>query len=257
MFAARRGSGPPLILVHGLGASAFSWRHTIPALATRFTTYAVDLLGFGESPAPPGFRCTMAAQAAALRQFIEARRLVRPVVVGHSMGGGVALRLAEQVPVSRLVLIAPMAYQGQQLLAWLSLGQIGPMLQAPDFDAQVVGRALAEQALRAAYAPTSPVTSLQIEGYAHGLSTREQIEAFVTHASRLDDRSTAPPDLGGITVPTLLIWGEDDPLLDLRYARMLETDLPCATLRIIECCGHMPHEEQPAETNRLIGEFLA
>jgi pimeloyl-ACP methyl ester carboxylesterase len=257
MFAAKLGSGPPVLLVHGLGAHSISWRDTAAALAQGHTTYAVDLLGFGRSPAPSGFACTMAAHAESLVRLITARALEDPVLIGHSMGGGICLRLAELVPVSRMILLAPVAYPGEQSLSWMSLGELGPGLQSPDFDAKAVGRMLAARALRAAYAPTSPVTPAQIDGYAQGLSTRPQIEAFVTHASKLDDLTSPAPRHGRIAARTLVIWGRNDPLLDVRHGTRLVAELPNATLQVIERCGHIPQEEQPAETNRLIHEFLA
>ena len=257
MFAGKQGSGPPVILVHGLGAHSVTWRDTVAALSPGYTTFAVDLLGFGRSPAPPGFGCTMAAQAESLVRLITARALEDPVLIGHSMGGGICLRLAELVPVSRMILLAPVAYPGEQSLSWLSLGELGPGLQSPGFDAKAVGRMLAARALRAAYAPTSPVPPEQIDAYAQGLSTRAQIEAFVTHASKLDDLSSPAPRHGRIAARTLVIWGRNDPLLEVRHGEQLAAEMPNATLRVIERCGHIPHEEQPAATGSLIREFLA
>src|SRR3712207_4455805 len=95
MYFEKQGSGPPVVLVHGLGAYSFSWRNTVAALKADYTTYAVDLLGFGQSPSP-GFPSTMAAQADAVSTFIKAQGLVNPILIGHSMGGGISLRVAEQ-----------------------------------------------------------------------------------------------------------------------------------------------------------------
>jgi pimeloyl-ACP methyl ester carboxylesterase len=98
MIFDKEGSGPPVVLIHGLGASAFSWKQTIPALSPHFTTYAVDLLGFGRSsPAPAGFDFTVPAQAEAVRAFMQEQHLPEPIIIiGHSMGGSVCLELAAQ-----------------------------------------------------------------------------------------------------------------------------------------------------------------
>src|SRR4051812_33694936 len=95
-FDKKNGSGAAVVLIHGLGASLFSWRDTVEALSPRFTTYAVDLLGFGESPAPAGFACTAEAQAQEVAKFMTAQGLSNPIIIGHSMGGSVCLYLAQR-----------------------------------------------------------------------------------------------------------------------------------------------------------------
>src|SRR3954470_7639326 len=140
MFFEKQGSGPPVVLVHGLGAYSFSWRDTVAALKGSYTTYAVDLLGFGQSPAPPGFPNTMAAQADAVSAFIKAQSLVDPILIGHSMGGGISLRIAEQAGKSgqpnlkKMVLAAPVAYSPPKLALGPDLGNLSKLLALPDFD---------------------------------------------------------------------------------------------------------------------------
>jgi pimeloyl-ACP methyl ester carboxylesterase len=116
MHFEKQGSGPPVVLVHGLGAYSFSWRDMIASLKENYTTYALDLLGFGQSPAPQDFPDTMVAQADAVCDFMRMQNLDNPILIGHSMGGGVSLRVAEkagqngQPSLKKLILIAPVAY---------------------------------------------------------------------------------------------------------------------------------------------------
>src|SRR2546421_7769178 len=111
----KKGSGPAVVLIHGLGAYSFSWRETVAALSGRFTTYAVDLLGFGKSKTPDKFEFTAKEQADAVAKFMTTEGLSNPIIIGHSMGGSVCLYLAEKagtvgVPnFSKMVLIAPVA----------------------------------------------------------------------------------------------------------------------------------------------------
>jgi pimeloyl-ACP methyl ester carboxylesterase len=101
------GQGKAVLLIHGLGASTFSFRHTIPELAQRYRVIALDLKGFGYS-ARPQSDYSLTAQAALVRQVMDRLGVERAAVVGHSMGGAVAMRLALGYPerVSRLVLVA-------------------------------------------------------------------------------------------------------------------------------------------------------
>jgi pimeloyl-ACP methyl ester carboxylesterase len=264
MHVERAGSGSPVVLVHGLGAHLFSWRDTAAALATRRTTYAVDLLGFGESPTPAGFASTMAAQAEAVADLIRAQRLASPDLVGHSMGGGVCLRLAAEAgrdgwpAVGKVVLLAPVAYPPPDVSPWLGAGRQEPQGGAGDrADGSVlIGKAWARALLRRVYAPTSPVTEDQVRGYGRGLAKRSQRLALVEHARRLGQVAVPAAALPAITADTLIVWGDDDPVLPVGHATDLAAALPNAPLRRIARCGHVPHEERPAEVNGHIADFL-
>ena len=112
----KAGAGPPVILVHGLGASKFSWKQTVPELSPRFTTFAVDLLGFGHTPAPAHFDFTVAGQADAVKELVRNEHLPEPIIiVGHTMGGSICLELAAKAgqsgfpSLNKVVLIDPLA----------------------------------------------------------------------------------------------------------------------------------------------------
>ena len=210
MYFEKQGSGPPVVLVHGLGAYSFSWRDTVAALKGSHTTYAVDLLGFGESAAPPGFPNTMVAQADAVSALIKAQGLVDPILIGHSMGGGVSLRVAEQAGSSgqptlkKLVLLAPVAYSPSRPALGLDLGKLSKLLDSPDFDPSQFSRQLVRQILDQAYANPSRITPPQIDGYAKGLSSRDHFRAFVEHSSKLGEIAVPATKLAGITVEALI-----------------------------------------------------
>jgi pimeloyl-ACP methyl ester carboxylesterase len=256
-FDTIKGSGPAVVLIHGLGASSFSWRDTVAALSGRFTTYAVDLLGFGKSAAPAGFAYTAKAQADAVLDFINAQHFLKPVtLIGHSMGGGVCLYLANQaaqgkLSLSQMVLVAPVASPPT------SKGQDASALEAgaeiPGF-----GQLLAKKVLEQAYADPKRITPGQISGYAKGLSSRDQIHAFAMHSKNLEQISFTPLQLAQIKFKTRIIWGEDDPFLKpaATLGEALRKALPNAELELIKDCGHIPQEERPTETNKAIDDFL-
>jgi pimeloyl-ACP methyl ester carboxylesterase len=223
------GAGEPVVLVHGLAGSALWWTRTIPALAPRHRPYLVDLPGFGEMRRHPG-GFVLAEAAAWLAMWMEAVGLRSADVVGHSMGGYIALRLAAQRPdlVRRLVLVAPAGVPpGRSITNYL-----GPLLTAlrslsPAFLALVL-----RDALRA-----GPVTLWR--------AARD----LLAEDARLDFES--------VTIPTLLVWGEKDPLVPPTVGRLMREKIPNSQLVILPGAGHMPMFERPEELNRVLLDFLA
>jgi pimeloyl-ACP methyl ester carboxylesterase len=256
------GSRPPVVLIHGLGAYSFSWRETLTALSGRFTTYAVDLLGFGKSDALAGFAYTMAAQAEAVAAFMAQEDLSDPIVVGHSMGGGICLRLAEragkgdQPKLSGMVLVAPVAFPLSMPFAGLGLGELTAMGGAAGVVPSLVSEGLATRLLEAAYAPSNKPNAQQIAGYAAGLSKVGQIKALHEHAHDISDVTSSNVSFDKIKIKTLIIWGDQDPFMDASYRARLEQKLPHASVQQIANCGHVPQEERPIETNNHIEAFL-
>jgi pimeloyl-ACP methyl ester carboxylesterase len=248
MYVDKKGSGPAVILVHGLGAYSFSWRDTVAALSKHYTTYAVDLPGFGLSPAPSDY--TVEAQAVAVADFIKAAGLSNPIIIGHSMGGAVCLYLATQVgapSLKKMILIAPVTSPPKPSPGGDNVGA-SPGMDLSSF--------LVTRVLNKAYAKPERITTPQVDGYAKGLSSASQQEAFSIYTSKLSKISFSASELGRIKVKTLIIWGEDDKILCIKRGEDLERALPDAKLERIKSCGHIPHEEQPKETNDLIESFL-
>jgi pimeloyl-ACP methyl ester carboxylesterase len=256
MHFEKSGSGKPVILIHGLGASSFSWRGTVAALSTKYTTYNVDLLGFGNSLAPTGFAYTAQAQADAVADFMAAQKRSDPLfdspsIIGHSMGGGVCLDLADRaargvIPrLGQMVLVSSVAFGAPSSMGQ-ALGALAALMS---------GRELAEQVLKRAC--VSPPSKPQIDGYAKGMSLPSQIHAFVEHSKTLSQISFSPATLGGITTETLVIWGRQDPFLGFDQGEKLVKSLGNAK-PIVEMgsCGHIPQEEKVKETNEAIKKFL-
>jgi pimeloyl-ACP methyl ester carboxylesterase len=251
-------SGPPVVLIHGLGASSFSWRETVKAISTTHKTYAVDLPGFGKSPAA-GVAPTMRAQAVKLAEWIGKQGFSQPLnIIGHSMGGGVSLYLADPavggtLNINKMVLLAPVAYPPENPPLGGALAALEAAIKSPlDIPAEL-SRELAKRVLEWAYANKSLVTPAQIDGYARGLSTKEQLTALVNHAKSLRDIALS---FGAIKIKPLLIWGEKDSFVDPALGTQLARDLGGNPPEIIPQCGHIPQEEKPAETNALIKKFL-
>lgn len=259
MHSISQGAGRAVVAVHGLGASSFTWNGLLQPLSASYETHMVDLIGFGQSPAAAAFPHTMAAQALELAAWIQAKGLVDPILIGHSMGGGICLRLASMMAaggafsVRKMILLAPVTYTPPRPVAGLNIPELRGAA-VPRALAPAIGAVLANAILDQAYADRTAITAAQRAGYARGLSTPEQIHAFTHHAQNLDTPTDPAPDYTQIPTETLILWSQRDPFLPFAHGQRLDTELPNSTLRPIANCGHIVHEERPDET---LAELLA
>ena len=248
------GSGPPAVLIHGYGASTFSFRETIPALSPRYTVAALDLPGFGYTDRSAERRLSSTAQAEVVAQFMRQRGMADALVVAHSMGGGVALRLALAHPdlVSRLVLVASMhpnlSFMGRRraILA-------RPLMPLLGF-ATALARLFGLRTMRRAVHDPNFLTPAILAGYdrpARIRGSQAAVRRIVLDAAHDDEI-----DLGQIQAPTLLLWGQSDGLLPLSIGRRLLEEIPDARLEVVEEAGHLLLEERPAAANAALLRWL-
>ena len=261
LYYQEQGKGPPVLLLHGFGASTFTWRHVIPELAQTHRVIAVDLKGFGQSDKPFDERYSALDQAELLAQLIEDKDLRDLTIVGHSFGGGVALRLALDANdrlggrIVRLVLLDSIAYPQQipvffRLLDMPLVSQVGVRMVPPSVQTRV--------ALQIAYHDDSKIDPEQVEIYAAPLKTAAGKHAIVQSARQIvpEDIDTLPERYKTITLPTLILWCDHDRIVPLDVGLKLRRTLPNSTLRMVEGCGHMPQEEQPKTTLTLLKGFI-
>lgn len=261
LYYQEQGKGPPVLLLHGFGASTFTWRHVIPELAQTHRVIAVDLKGFGQSDKPFDERYSVLDQAELLAQLIEDKDLRDLTIVGHSFGGGVALRLALDANdrlggrIVRLVLLNSIAYPQQipvffRLLDMPLVSQVGVRMVPPSVQTRV--------ALQIAYHDDSKIDPEQVEIYAAPLKTAAGKHAIVQSARQIvpEDIDTLPERYKTITLPTLILWCDHDRIVPLDVGLKLRRTLPNSTLRLVEGCGHMPQEEQPETTLTLLKGFI-
>jgi pimeloyl-ACP methyl ester carboxylesterase len=250
------GDGPPILLLHGWGDSADTWRPLLAELAgCERRTLAVDLPGFGraskleQGPILP----QLDAFAAAL---IDEWAAGEPVVVaGNSLGGAVALRLAEHGGELPLAGVVPVAPAGLEMPGWFDLVERDPivrrLLQIPIPVPGALFRSLVGNAYR------------QLAFSRPGIAQRQVVEAFASHhASRagvaalldngrklIPELAEAPFDLAAIECPVLLVWGTRDRMVPHSGARLVLDALPDTRVELIEGCGHCPQLEA---TDRLL-----
>jgi pimeloyl-ACP methyl ester carboxylesterase len=261
LFYTEEGKGPPLLLIHGFGASTFTWRHVAPELAKSYRVIAVDLKGFGQSDKPFDGRYSVYDQAELLAQLIEDKDLRDLTLVGHSFGGGVALLLALEANqrldgrITRLVLLDSIAYPQNipvffRLLDVPLVSQLGVRMVPPSVQTRV--------ALQIAYFDDSKIDPQEIELYAAPLKTAAGKHAIIHSARQIvpEDIAELSERYKTIELPTLILWCDHDRIVPLEVGIKLRRTLPNSTLRLIEDCGHMPQEEQPAATLALIKGFI-
>lgn len=251
------------VLLHGFGAHSFTWRRWIPVLGKRGHVVAVDLKGFGAAPRPADGAYGPHDQAVLVHRLIRRLGPVPVTLVGHSLGGGVALltalRVLDERPgtsrLDRLVLLSSAAYH-QRLppFVWLSRRR-----RLSHVLARTLGpRTIISLALRAIVYDRGCITREMVEGYAAPLASPAAWRAILDAGA-----SVVPPDLDTVTgrypeiaVPTLLLWGRQDRVVPLHVGRRLAAALPQASLEILDRCGHLPHEEHPADTLQRVLAFL-
>jgi pimeloyl-ACP methyl ester carboxylesterase len=249
----RAGKGPVLLLLHGITSSSQTWDKVLGPLSKRFTVIAPDLLGHGLSAKPRG-DYSLGAYASGVRDLIVALGFDSATIVGHSLGGGIAMQFAYQYPerVDRMVLVASggLGREVHGVLRAAALPGAGlalPLLGSAPVRSVVggVSGALARVGLRASR------DSVEI---ARGISTLAQSDsrAAFLHTARAiiepgGQRVSARDRLYlAEHLPTLLIWGERDSLIPVAHGRAAEDLIPGAKLIVYPRAGHYPHRDEPA-----------
>jgi pimeloyl-ACP methyl ester carboxylesterase len=255
----RQGTGPTLVLIHGLGSHLHAWDPVLPRLAAERDVIALDLPGFGESaPLPAGVTPSAAALATAVATFLDDVGVARPHVAGNSLGGWVALELARRGRAASLTLVSPGGFwsEGERRFATLSL-RVTRWL-ARTF-AGAMPRLLASAAGRR-------IVMGQIFAHPERIPAAAAIadaRAFA-HASGFDATFAvaAAPGAGfrhgaEVTCPVTIAWGDRDLLLLPRQGRRAAAQLAGARLVTLAGCGHTPTWDDPELVARVLLEGSA
>jgi pyruvate dehydrogenase E2 component (dihydrolipoamide acetyltransferase) len=240
------GDGPPVVFIHGFGADLNTWMFNQPALAESRRTISLDLPGHGGSEKQVS--SPKALMFGVVNDALHALNLDRVHLVGHSMGGAIALSLAAGRPeaVTSLTLIAAAGLgseiNGTFIDGFVRAGRRREMQEVLNLlvhDPALVGRQMIEDVLR--YKRLDGVTAaLEIIARAWFAGNRQVV----------DLRS----ELVVLQMPTQLIWGREDRIIPVKHAEALADRVP---VHIIDGAGHLPHMEKSGEVNRLIAGFLA
>ncbi|HSE08292.1 MAG TPA: alpha/beta fold hydrolase [Nocardioidaceae bacterium] len=259
----KAGSGPALLLLHGLGCDHTTWLPVIATLSRRYTVIAPDLLGHGLSDKPRA-DYSVGGYANGMRDLLTVLGIDKVTVVGHSFGGGVAMQFAYQFPerTERMILVAPGGI-GREVTAAIRA------ITLPGFQA-AMGVATMPGLLQA--------MKLALRGLsASGLSHARDLDEVADIVQHLSDRKAraaithvvrAVVDWRGQVVtmadraylthamPMCVIWGTDDMVIPARHAALASEIAPGATVEVIHNAGHFPHKDHPQRFVKIVNDFI-
>jgi pimeloyl-ACP methyl ester carboxylesterase len=258
------GEGPPLLLIHGIGDSSASWRDVIPALAENHLVIAPDLLGHGASDKPRA-DYSVTAYANGMRDLLSVLGLDRVTLVGHSLGGGVAMQFAYQYPdrTERLVLVSTggAGRRVSSLLRAVSLpgvdmalsalksrqarGVLGLAASVASWLDDGLGLDAADMMRVVNALPDATARTAFVRTLRSGVDWRGQVVTMLDRAYLLRN------------IPALIVWGKQDSVLPVQHAHQAKAALPHSRLELFENSAHFPHRAEPERFVQLVTEFVA
>jgi pimeloyl-ACP methyl ester carboxylesterase len=251
-----KGTGTPLVLLHGFTSSTYSWKDVFDPLSKNFHVIAVDLKGFGFSGKPDG-DYTRRAQAELVAHLLDYLKIEKAWLCGNSMGGEVALNFAVQNPqrVEGLILIdsGGVSVSGSGSLApgYLLVPVAGRVLMA----LALTSDKLVREGLEKSFYDRTKVTDERVAYYYRPLKTRAgQLAAL--RARTQSDKFPIELELNKINAPALIIWGTEDALIPQEAGRKMNSLIKGSKLVTFDKCGHLPQEEMPGRVVDEVTKFI-
>ncbi len=258
------GEGPAIVLVHGITARSWTWRAVAPRLAEKYTVLAPDMLGHGESAKPRG-DYSLGAYASGIRDLMMLLGIERATFVGHSLGGGVAMQLAYQFPerCERLVLVSSGGLGRDVSLLLRAATLPGSEIVLPVLAStgllevgRRVGAGLSAIGLR-------PATDVEEIARGHAsLHDPDARGAFLHTLRSIVDPGGQRVDARdrlylAEAVPSLLVWGERDPIIPAAHAHAAHAAMPGSRLELFAASGHFPHIDDSVRFVETLRDFLS
>lgn len=244
----------PVILIHGLGASTFSFRRNITELSKHARVIALDLKGFGFSKEYSNRDFSFKAESDIVVALLDRLKIPRATLVGHSLGGTIAARVAAVYPqrIDRLVLIdSATLYITRPFVTRLLHGRmfssLAYQLAGPD-------RQRVRKLLLKSYADKSKVSDADVEGYYFPFTIKNSAEALRLFLTTSNPNENAL--FARIQAPTLILWGAEDSFINPSVRDFLHRQIKNSTVKVIEGAGHALMEEKPEAVNQGIIQFI-
>lgn len=248
-----KGSGEPVILIHGGGSWLYSYRNNINELSKYYKVYAVDMPGHGYTKANTTIKYDLDTYADFLKEFLDSQNINSVRVVGHSWGGGWAIYFAEKYKkmVSQLVLLDSSGLNQPDKSEWryLQYPIIGEIVS------KVISMKNTRKSLQKMFINQDILTDNYVEEIYTPLSYSENRNAQVQAQRNLDWRVTEEK-MNKINEPVLIIFGSKDCYFDNKYQRLMHNKLSNSELVVIDNTSHIPHEEQYSNVDKLILDFF-
>lgn len=250
------GDGPPVILIHGVGAGVFDWKFTVAPLSEHHRVYALDMVGYGHSDKPKT-KYTLDYYIDFLEHFMDALQLNRASLVGQCFGGGTALGLSIKSPdrIEKLILVNS-ASLGKEI-------RPGVIIGLPFFLLKLFSRPSRRSVRWGWKASVHNSRFITDEMVEEAYQLRNMPGATYARASTYKNnfgiggqRNFFLDKLPRITVPTLIIWGREDKYFPIAHAQTAHKLIKNSRLYELEACGHIPQLEKPDNFNQLVLEFL-
>ena len=255
-------TGPQVVLIHGVGRFLEEWLPSFDALAAHNRVYALDWPGHGRTDKPLSASYRLVDLASFVNDFMGALDISQAHIVGHSMGGGIALQLTLQFPeaVDKLVLVcsAGLGKEVTLVLRIASVPLLGEILTRPSLNGT---RRLLKEFVKDPAFLTDDFIDLSYRMAALPGAQQAVLKTLRSAGNlfgQYDDTYRPIVDnLGSIESPVLIIWGRQDRVLPVAHGQAAVTRLPNASLEILEDCGHLPMLEQTQRFNESILDFLS
>ncbi|GGX58588.1 alpha/beta fold hydrolase [Streptomyces minutiscleroticus] len=256
-----RGRGEPVVFLHGTPSHSYEWRDVVPRVeAAGHRTIAYDLLGYGLSERPAHRDTSVAAQTELLERVLDALGVGEVGIVAHDIGGAIGQRFALAHPgrVRRLMVVDTVSYDSWPSPTWRKI--IDEELDDHASLSQDAFDALLTRQLRMAVADEAVMTGEVLDAYLAPHRSALGRASFFEHQVRHYDAKYTEEisgELGALTMPVRILWGERDRWQPLDYARRLAADIPGADLVVVPGAGHFVMEDAPERVTREIVDFLA
>ena len=249
--------GKDVLLIHGFSSSTYTWEKVAPMLQLRgYHVRALDMKGFGWSDKPGNVPYDPLTLTEEVNKWMEAMGLKDAIIAGNSLGGGVAwlMALLHSDKVNSLILVDAAAYPIELPFVM----KMAAMPLSAGISKLFFSRASIRWSLKEVYHDKDRITDEQVDAYYDRLRTKNALDAQIAVVRSLDDKLFEPyirriPD---IKKRTLIIWGENDRWVPLHVGQRLERELSASRLAVIPSCGHIPQEEVPDVTAKLMVEFI-
>ena len=255
-----RNDSTPIILIHGTGASLHTWEGWVNALKKEHRVIRLDLPAYGLTGPNPNKDYSQAFYSSFMNDFLSKIGVNRCIMAGNSLGGSITWNFAVQFPekVTKMILVDAGGYPTKSKSVPVAFQLAGwPVVK--NLFKYITPRSIVQKSVENVYADKSKVSEELIDRY-YDLSLREgNREAFIDRMSEFRNKGISADNSGkikGLSMPTLIIWGDKDFLIPLDVAEKFHADLPNDTLVVFKNLGHTPMEEDAEKTVAVVKEFL-